>query len=199
MNNYKYIIDPKNNKKYKITSKKGQDILRKQLKQSIKQNGGNELAYILGLGAGIPVGIFLLLLSGSYIYKQYRQYRMKFPKNNNNNKDDKNDNILKYKNVFKKKINCSDISSKCKIHNKKEHKIIRELHNIYKNTDGYEDDFWNTNKYLYEEKELQNILDKSNESGPELLNFKGRLFVKGSDDYVVWKRFKEWQDEIKNE
>ena len=64
MNNYQYIINPKNNKKYKITTKRGQNILRKQFLQLInhKEGGGNELAYILGIGGPI-VGIVLLLLS----------------------------------------------------------------------------------------------------------------------------------------
>ena len=35
MNNYQYIINPKNNKKYKITSKRGQVILRNHQNKEI--------------------------------------------------------------------------------------------------------------------------------------------------------------------
>ena len=88
MNNYNYIINPKNNKKVKLNTKKGKKILKKYLLNSTKNGGDLTLGLGLGLGLGLP---FLT----SFIYNFYNKMEKK-------KKEEENSKLLLLESIPKK-------------------------------------------------------------------------------------------------
>ena len=184
---YEYIINPKTKKKYKISTRKGQIILKNHLQQLINTKYGGDsqtLNYILGIG--IPTSIIIGLLSGYFINKKYRSRRKKVNKDDNIKEDD---NIKDY-DVNWENINWHKDLDKCEYLFERV-KVIKEDTENWANADPKVYKKHLETLFIHNLTELIKILKKKGISlndigikGISIIDFK-KLKLKEQIDYMI--------------